>query len=150
MNTKIVLICLFIALCAIPVQAETNDTEVFDLSRLYYWLPNDTTNDHNCTVQYHCMDFSIDLAHNLTAEGFDVRIVSIYPKVSNVYGHMIVAVYLPDNVTYYIDPMVNGDTIFNKDEYIDWKNEWDQYMIREISIQSAEMKRSTQYQWIGR
>ena len=116
------------------------------LEGLKIFLANDTTNEHeyNISGDYVCIDFSIDLAYNLTDAGYDagcVNVVSMYHKIG--MWHVLNWVKL-GNQTIYIEPQ--NDDIFIPQGYIKMINDTI-HITREISIESAERNRVDQRKW---
>jgi len=85
------------------------------------------------------MDFSIELAHNLTDAGYTAGVVEQYPTVTGVdIGHVIVWVRL-GNHTIYIEPQ--NDQTYTPEEYT---NRFDtrKYALAEMPTLNMEIQRA--------
>ena len=93
----------------------TADT-VLSNESLVEFLINDTTEDQYYEYQVHdCMDFSIELAHNLTDAGYDTGVVEQLATARGVpCGHVMTWVRF-GNYTVYIEPQ--SDQIYTPEQY---------------------------------
>lgn len=108
------------------------------LTILHEFLYADNTSEAEYIFGVHdCIEFSIELAYNLTDAGYDAGTVETYPIVNDVgCGHVICWVRV-DNVTFYIEPQ--DDIIFTPGEYIETFNT-SEFQWVEMSIPEMEDK----------
>lgn len=114
------------------------------LDDLQDFIANDTGDQKQyISGVYVCMDFSIDLANNLTAAGYDAGVV--LQSARSGRGHMLVWVTMPPPYNLlYVEPIY--DNIYNPADYINATDN-ENYIFREISIESAERNRADQRRW---
>lgn len=112
-----------------PIEVINDPIDSFD--NLTYFIHNDSTNEYKYIKgEYMCMDFSIDLAINLTKAGYESGIVLIP-------SHAIVWVSMPEPYnTLYIAP--RHDTIHHSFDYNNSK---------EITISHANRLRNEMHQY---
>ena len=104
------------------------------------FLNVDTTNGSHKYVLgiYDCMDFSIDMAENMSATEYDTGVVFVLAKDPYTnYSHMLVWINISDAI-YYVNPMY--DHVYVPHEYINKINS-ENYSIHEISIDDAKKTR---------
>lgn len=97
-------------------KGNVTDGETLTKESLKQFLANDSTEDQYYKYQVHdCIDFSIELAHNLTGAGYDAGVTEQYPiERRDVCGHVIVWVRF-GNETTYVEPQ--SDQVYTPDEY---------------------------------
>jgi len=117
-------------------------TEIEELSNesLKQFLEDDKTEDQYYEYQIHdCMDFSIELAHNLTDAGYTAGVVEQYPTAKGVdIGHVIVWVCI-GNYTIYIEPQ--NDRIYTPQQYTDLFDT-KKYALAEMPTVNMEIQRA--------
>lgn len=93
--------------------------------------------------EHDCVHFSIDLAINLTALGYDCGCLRKTPKIRGLSGHQMVWVNI-NNSTYYIEPQ--SDKIMTPESFTSNINP-DHYVIREIPLEQAIRNEAESRQW---
>ena len=133
--TKTQLISLAIILAAFAISALSIETSQH--SDLVDFIEIDQTNTATYIYgTYDCVDFSIDLAENLTEAGYDSGLVLIAAKdVFQNVSHMIVWIKI-SNETIYIKSM--SDCILTPEKYSN-EVDHDYFEIYEMSIELGKL-----------
>ena len=128
-----------------PIEIEPEPEPLTPLESLKVFLANDTTDRHP-SIQgvYDCKDYSIDLAYNLTAAGYDAGCMITVPKWHHLHGgHSLTSVVLSD-IVYVVEPQNDG--VCTYDEFRNNTN-LDDYVVRLVTISIAESQRTGMRQW---
>ncbi len=128
-----------------PIEIEPEPEPLTPLESLKVFLANDTTDRHP-SIQgvYDCKDYSIDLAYNLTAAGYDAGCMITVPKWHHLHGgHSLTSVVLSD-IVYVVEPQNDG--VCTYEEFRNNTN-LDDYVVRLVTISIAENQRTSMRQW---
>jgi hypothetical protein len=137
---------LFVAIMALFLlvsNAEATEYVIDDWDNITGFVANDSTdNAINIRKSYNCMDFSIDLATNLTKAGWDAGVVLKSGRASE--GHALVWVMVNEPYDmFYIEPQL--DEVYNPDVYRSGSEET--HTFSNVSIETAIRCHNAQKSW---
>lgn len=126
-----------------PMEIET--VELTPIENLRLFIAEDPTNasEWNISADYVCIDFAIDMAHNLTNDGYKAGVVNVVGKYHGIPWHCLNWIDLNGSI-YYLEPQ--NDILTTEDVFMDGINT-SIYIIRQIKIDSAERNRVDQRRW---